>query len=349
MGREQELLSEYHAYDRWVDIVAVAEVWFCGSEGIAPTVEWFERFPTYRHADGEDVSPDFTSLFEDKTAIVGELSSLSLRDKSLDSLCHQIGRYDALRQVPAGPPDAGALADVEDLDVVVFMPHRVANAGAARLAEAMADPDHFYKPRHQPVIIGWSYDATEDSYTFTRDAAAGNPRPRDHARVVGLGSWLEKGYDTLRGVPWQFAKRKVRGRFMNDEPPPLYTATVLWAETFKDLLAEQGLAPPQDIETSTPELAEFMRGQYGFGTARVAERALRFLKTARLASESGKGWTVHYRELRRTHRETVEALISKYLAASSGRAQAVERATSQTEDEAVEPERPSLFDRSDDE
>lgn len=345
-GREQELLNEYYAYDRLVDIVAVAEVWFAGSEGIAPTVDWFERFPQYRHPDGDDVTPDFTVLFKDGTALIGELSSLSLREESLDSLCHQIGRYDGLRQVPSGPagPDGQPLADVTDVDVVVFMPHRVANPGAGRIDRAITDEQHFYEPQERPVIIGWSYDPTENSYTFSRDASANNPRPRDHSRDVGLGSWLDGHYDTLRGIPLHFAPRKLRGRFMNDAPPPLYTATVLWAETLKDMLRDEDLAPPQDIQTSAESIAAFMRRQYGFGTTRVAERALRFLETARLASESGQGWTVHYRELRRTHRETVEALITRYLSPSRGPAQPADAQPSAEAELPVEAERPSLFD-----
>jgi hypothetical protein len=337
-GREEELLQEYYAYDRLVDIVAVAEVWFTKSRGIGPTVQWFERFPRYLHEDGDEVTPEFTVLFADGTALVGEHSSLGLGDESLDELCRQIGRYATLRRVPSAPRRADGtqpLADVSDVDVVLFMPHRVANAGAGRLNAAMEDVEHFYDPPTRPSVIGWSYDDGENSYTFTRSATANNQRPRDHGRDVGLGSWLEGSYDTLRGVPRQFAPFKVRGRFMNDAPPPLYTATVLWAETFKDMLRAEGKVPPHDIETSPDAIAAFMRAQYGFGSASVARQALQFLKTSGLATESGRGWIVRYRELRRTDRETVEALVTKYLAKRPQRTQraSTEREESQEPDE----------------
>lgn len=58
--------ARYFHYDRCVDIVSVAEVWFTKSTGLRATVVHFERFPRLAHPDGNDATPDFTVLFNDQ-------------------------------------------------------------------------------------------------------------------------------------------------------------------------------------------------------------------------------------------------------------------------------------------
>lgn len=49
---EAELLhAEYERYDRCVDIVSAAEVWFTKASGLRDTVAHFERYPTITAED----------------------------------------------------------------------------------------------------------------------------------------------------------------------------------------------------------------------------------------------------------------------------------------------------------
>lgn len=62
----EQLLREFKEYDAKVDIVSSFEVYFRESTSLPATVAHFERFPRYTAPDGDQVSPDFTVLFNDR-------------------------------------------------------------------------------------------------------------------------------------------------------------------------------------------------------------------------------------------------------------------------------------------
>ena len=322
MTDADEHRSRYVRYDRLVDIVSVAEVWFTRSAALSQTVSHFERYPRCTHSDGHPLTPDFTVLFGDATALVGELASLARNPESLEALVNQIARYEAVRQLPAGPATGGAAAlqAVTAVDVVLLTPVDVMNAACDRLRQLIDNEDHPYQPTHPPMVLGWSFDSDLQEYTFVRPDRAGNPVIRDHGRSPSLGSWLSQGSDTLRGLPQHFSAIKAERRFMNDAPPPLYTATVLWGLVLPTILAESGETPPADMQLSVEELTERLRRDYGYGRASNVRAALDFLRVARLAEESGRGWTVYFRDLGRIDRDIAEALLNQYFSeANKGR------------------------------
>lgn len=338
-GPAEDLRTEYDNYDHLVDIVSAAEVWFTKSRDLTPTVAHFERFPRFNHSDGQVVTPEFTVLFNDGTGLVGEISSLALRSESLDSLASQVGRYDTLEELPSGAAPGGGhtLEPISAVDVVVFVPHRVANACIDRLAAAAADDEHPFDPQRLPMVLSWSFDQTENSYTFARDERGGkNPMVRSHGRSPSLSDWLAATSDTLRGVPGQFVPVKVARRFMNDDPPELYTATVLWAETIPSLLGtEADGSLKKKLDVSAAELAEAMRDRYGFGTAGYADKVLRFLRRAGLAVKRGERWIIDYREISRSAPDLRDALLAR--ATSKRRS----RATTTVEESEDEPSSPA--------
>lgn len=314
-GSADDLRTEYDNYDHLVDIVSAAEVWFTKSQDLMPTVAHFERFARFNHSDGLAVTPEFTVLFNDGTGLVGEISSLALRSESLDALASQVGRYDALKELPSGAAAGGGhtLKEVSAVDVVVFVPHRVANACIDRLAAALADDEHPFDPQRLPMVLAWSFDQAENSYTFARDERGGkNPMVRSHGREPSLADWLEASSDTLRGVPNQFIPVKVARRFMNDDPPELYTATVLWAETIPSILGtEADGSLKNELDVSAAELAEAMRDRYGFGTASYVDKVLRFLRRAGVAVNRGERWIIDYREISRSAPDLRDALLAR--------------------------------------
>src|SRR5207249_3608540 len=140
------------------------------------------------------------------------------------------------------------LAPVSAVDVLLITPTEDMNAACARLHQAMEDEGHPYAPINRPTVMGWSLDGGTGVYTLVRTSYAGNPQLRDHGRTPSLSTWLRNGHDTLRGLPRHFETVKVAARFMNDEPPEVYTATVLWAVSMPRLIADRGLPTPCDLE-----------------------------------------------------------------------------------------------------
>lgn len=307
------LWTEYYQYDQRVDIVSIAEVWFTRSKGLPPTVSHFERFPRIDHPDGNPATPDFTVLFNDGTALAAELSHLALQEGSLDDLAAQLLRYDLLPRVPSEPRGSQRpMQDVKDIDVVVFTPLNVANAACDRLAAAIDDDGHTYTPRKPPMVLGYTLDRDTQTYTFVRPTRAKNQLLEVYGRDPSLSKWLETGNDTLRGLPRRFLPVKAQARFMNDSPPALYTATVLWGTLLPSYLAELGKVAPVDLDFTVDQLAERMRRDYGFGRNRDVLAALEFLKVARLAEEGASAWAVYFRDLGNIERDISQALLREY-------------------------------------
>lgn len=189
----EQLLREYKEYDARVDIVSSFEVFFRQSTDLPATVAHFERFPRYAAPDNDQVTPDFTVLFNDGTLLVGEISKLARDEHSLEDLLHQIGRYDRLTQGPSGPLPGGGhtLADVEAVDVLVLVPDGESNAAIDRIDQAIEERRYGYAPRQRPTVMGWSFDVAGSRYIFKYDDRSNNPRPRTHGRDPSLTSWLQ--------------------------------------------------------------------------------------------------------------------------------------------------------------
>lgn len=304
----------YRLYDRRVDIVSVAEVWFTRARGMSQQVAHFERFPVIDHPDGGPATPDFTVLFNDGTAIIGELSHIAPRTSALDSLVAQISRYHDLTEVPAGPADPATgrapMTKVTALDVVVFTPVNGMNEAVDELAKILDDPDHEFSPEHPPMLLGYSFDSDNGTYTFQRPTRGRNELVRDHGRPVGLGSWLTGSHDELRGLPTHFTSIKAQSRFMNDEPQPLYTATVLWNFALPDIARNRGVDLPANLDVTASEIAGHLHTAYGYRCpSETATKALEFLAVGRLAERSADGWVTYYRDLKRADSEMSEALL----------------------------------------
>lgn len=303
-----ELRSDYRRYDHCVDIVSAAEVWFTKASGMRDTAAHFERYPSIPHADGEPATPDFTVLFHDRTAYASEVSNLSREASSLDSLCRQLGRYDQLTQVPGG-----SLAEISAIDVLLFVPHSESIAALQRIAAAAADPGHPYSPSRFPTVLAWSFDADRTKYTFTFDRRSPNEPPRGHGREHSLDRWLERSQDTLTGMPAHFMPFKVAARFMNDTPPKLYMATLLWSDVLPAISGGES-----DINASPGELAAQLRRRYGRGKAAEVKLALEFLAAAGLAERHGDRWIIGHSSISRHADDLVDTLLRRYAAKPPG-------------------------------
>ena len=321
----EQLRREYKEYDAKVDIVSCFEVFFEDSTSLPLTVVHFERFPHYRAPDGRGVTPDFTVLFNDGTLLVGEISNLARDEHSLEDLLHQIGRYDTLSQAPSGLLAGGGhtLTDIEAVDVLVLVPEGESNAAIDRINEAIEEHRYGYAPRQRPTVMGWSFDAAGSRYIFKYDGRSNNPRPRTHGRSPSLTSWLQGSHDTLRCPAGRIGPVKISRRFMNDRPPGLYMATVLWLDALPAVASPR--LPPVDLDVTVADLAAYLRVSYRWGDTDAVNSGLAFLQRAGLARPTANGWAIELKEVATSRGEVHAELMRRYLARPTGPVTAADR------------------------
>jgi hypothetical protein len=321
----ERLVRDYQDYDRQCDVVSCFEVYFTEARQMVETVEHFERFPRYAATDGEPVTPDFTVRFRDGTMLVGEVSKLARNDESLESLLHQIGRYDTLTEGPSGPRDAGGheLAPVEAVDVLLLVPTGEANAARDRIDEAIREGRYGYEPAHRPCVLGHSYDDASSRFVFTYDDRAGNPRPHSYGRNPSLETWLVRNSDTLTCPSGRFSRITAVKRFMNDRPPAVYIATLLWLDALPAIAHPE--APPVDLSVTPADMAAWLREHYGWGDAAAVRKALEFLARAGLARQRQDDWVVALKPIANSKEEVRRELADRYLARPRGPVTASDR------------------------
>lgn len=264
----------------------------------------FERFPRVPDSERNTLTPDFSVVFSDGGGLVGEIARIALHEKSVDSLCSQIAKYDAFTQLPG--PDG--LVDVSFVDVLVLVPQAVGVAAVKRIVvERYAAPAHWYRPSAPPCAVQFAFD--EDRYIFQRLLEPTNGVLRDGERPDGLGRWFEENGD-FKARPSRFSDIKAARAFMNDPVDGLYLATHLWAKTFPTMAADA--RRPVRLALKPADVAAELRDKYGGVRSRDVERALDLLKAAKLAERTADGWVVAWEELRVTgERDLAHALATR--------------------------------------
>lgn len=287
----ERLLRGFTTYDRPVDVVSAFEMAFTTSNSDVPaTVRHFERFPRIPTEDGATLTPDFTVVFDDGTGLAGEIARLALHENSAESLCGQIEKYDALRQLP----DAAGMAEVGQTDVLLLVPQAVGVAAVKRIVvDRFANPKHPYKPSVAPCVVQFAFD--EDRYIFQRLLEPRNGTLRDGDRPDGLGRWFDENGD-FKAKPRRFSDIKAARAFINDPVDQLYLAVHLWAKTFPTMAEDAPRPVRLDVRASV--LAAELRDRFGGVRAADVERALELLKTAKLADQTTDGWVIAWEELR---------------------------------------------------
>lgn len=274
----QRLMREYDTYDQAVDVVSAFEFLFTEPPDMAATVVHFERFPRIpRSDDGDPDTPDFTVLFTDGTALVGEISRLSLRDKSVESACDQLQRYSKLNRVPDA---SGHFTTVTDVDVMQLVPIDVGPDAVERIInERMLNDEHPFKPAKAPCIVQWARDP--DRYMFQRINDQANGVIDGYGREPHLGARIRKLNVPASG----FATIKAGSKFMNDPIKALYLAVILylqvWPTERKGKVGEGTVTPAETAQT--------LRRFYKAGTANDVRNSMALLISAGLAVDNRNG------------------------------------------------------------
>lgn len=320
----EELLRQYATYDQHVDVVCIFEFMVQKATELIPTVKHFERFPSVRSGT-KTLAPDFTILFNDDIAIVGEVASVALHENSIDKLTHQLGEYAAITQVP-GP--GGSPVTVADLDVLLLVPIERGQQALTRITERIGSADDPYNPAKPPVIA--QYAALESKYTIQRINDPANGVLTAGEREHHLGEALARDL-TVDGA--KFNEIKADRRFINDTPSDLYLATHLLLQTVPSLPDYTSASVGGELTVTPSELAKGIRQQYGGGVrAGDVKRALDLLSRAGLAAANSDGtWVVataplRSRNLSDTHMIIVQraAKKTKPLVVGSGREKPVD-------------------------
>ena len=238
---------------------------------------------------------------------------------------HQIGRYDTLDQAPSARLTGGGhdLSDVEAVDILVLVPDGEVNAATDRVDQAIQERRYGYAPRQRPTVMGWSFDAAGSRYIFKYDDRSNNPRPRTHGREPSLTSWLVGAHDTLKCPASRLTGAKVRHRFMNDRPPALYMATILWMDALP--AAARPSVPPVDLEVTAASLAAYLRESYGWSDTDAVSLGLAFLERGGLARQTSAGWAIELKEVATSREEVHSELLRRYLARPTGPVTAADR------------------------
>lgn len=303
----EELLQAHRLYDQYVDVVSAFEWLFTETKAMPGTVAHFERFPRVQGPEGNPATPDFSAVFVDGTGLVGEIARVALHEGSVDDLCHQIRRYDALTELPGS---SGQQINVGHVDVLLLVPLDIGTDVVRRvITERLLDEDHPYKPSHPPCIV--QYVAQSDKYVFQRRPDNGNGQLRDNEREPGLGDWLARS--DFKPPAAAFAHVKAQRPFINDPVAPLYLACQLWTKAFPTLTA--GTTPVGDYKPlikTADELAEDVNAMYG----RVGKTALRdamgILVASRCAESLGVDrWRVAWGDLAHKGGEEVGEVLAR--------------------------------------
>ncbi|RBY75958.1 hypothetical protein DQ239_15740 [Blastococcus sp. TF02-09] len=301
---EQALLTEYETYDQHVDVVSALEWLFTDPavKGMPATVSHFERFPRIPVAGKRDpLTPDFTVLFSDGSAVIGEIAKLALHENSLDKVCAQIGGYAVLDRVPDG---RGGLAAVSHLDVMLLVEAQVGLPAIRRvIKERYLDPEHPYKPPRPPCI--GQFFRTESVYTLQRLPDPDNGVLYSGQREPHIGARLDEGLNIKAS---HFVATKAHRAFINDPIKPLYLATHLWTRTWPTQFG----GGREDITVEEKATTTLLQKQYGVGGITVVRRALELLERAGLAANQGDGtWIVSRKLLGRSGERDVHKIIAR--------------------------------------
>lgn len=288
-----ELVAAFSVYDRAVDVVSAWEMIFTESDTpLRRAVLHFERFPVVRSPSGES-TPDFTVLYDDGSACIGEIAHLPLADEGVDALCAQLARYHKVTHVP-GPM---GIVKVHTVSVMLLVPITVGPPAIQRVIEERAlNDDHPYAPERLPVVVQFVFDRESGKYIFQRipDPRNGELADEGLPEDARLSGWFRRHSVNIR--PDRFQHIKVTRRFVNDPIAPLYLAVTLWTKTIADDGAYTGTKQAV-LEYKVGELAERLRREFGNVRASDVRRALELLAAAGLAERDGDVWRVQWREI----------------------------------------------------
>lgn len=307
----EQLIDGYRLYDEYSDIVSSMQWLFTDTTKLPNVVTHFERFPRFA-VNGVDVTPDFTVLFSNGNAIIGEIARISQRPESVQKLAKQVGAYSSATSVPT----TKGRSKVQEVGVLLLMPVDVAAKTVDRL---ILKPEHDVQLSKAPCIANYSRDTKRYNYNRIRDP--GNGDLPDNGSGADLVGYLNSSLGTPISA---FAPLKAQYPFTNDPVDTLYLATHLYTKTWPTLHGDDLEGDVQiDVDATLKEL----RLQSPSVKKREILRALALLREAERANCLDGQWAVNLGRIRsKTHGSEIHSVLAER--ASRTRTKPTKRATS---------------------
>jgi hypothetical protein len=231
---EDELKNQFSNYERTVWIVNSIHGHFL--KYYPKLLDCFDRFPRFPQVNGEFLTPDFAVSFQSGFDIIGEVKrALGSNDVFLNQTYEQILKYDQplkFRKLPDGPHERTSEAH----DIVLFTNIEYAAKEAKKLRELIRSKKSLKRP---VVIFSVTFDSqqTKPRWIFScltefsdRFSDAGLPKQNR------LSARHQDERESLVIYTNEFAAIQTQHPFCNDAPPSIYTAVLLWAKVFPNLI-----------------------------------------------------------------------------------------------------------------
>jgi hypothetical protein len=302
---EDELKNQFSNYERTVWVVNSIHGHLL--KYYKDILKCFDRFPKFPLGDGTFLTPDFAVSFEpDFNIVVDVKRSLGSREELLNATFKQVCKYAQplkFRLVPEGLHEY----PVKSHDIVLFTNLEYAAKEARKLRELIKRNSF----PESPVIIfsdtfesqqakpRWIFSClTEFSDRFSDDSL-----PEDRR----LSKRHQDDRDPIVIYASEFAAIQAQHPFCNDEPPAVYTAVLLWAKVFPNLIPQDKLVEwtleqnnqgsLEFLTTVEAIIAELDRQRLGVRKQQVMD-ALSLLEAGKLASHTNTGFAIRYRRFR---------------------------------------------------
>ncbi|MFB6187773.1 MAG: hypothetical protein ABEI86_13025, partial [Halobacteriaceae archaeon] len=315
-------LDDFTRYDQYVDVVSCWEEFL---SNYRPFFEgyYFDRFPSMRPiGGGDDLSPDFSVLFNDSYGLVFEVSrTLPPDDERFDSEMDQIRSYDQQLLFHTGDSsttvperhDIVLLVSTTDSQTIAHRLQSFLNDGRLDLGSNIIPMEYTYLDQDRKAKYQFKRLSHVDQ-NFRDDVL-----PNDWQLSKKLS--MDGGtFDNIYSPVSAFYENKVTGVLCNDKPPALYLSCYIWHHVFPEIAVNQSagnLSPraATQLNIEAEQLKENLVENYiPEATIKTdwVEEALDFLVLAEVADPQTNGdYNVRFRNLRDKRRQFKDVVTER--------------------------------------
>lgn len=225
------LLAEFSTYDQMVDVVSCLESFF--NHVYREQLTYFDRFPLIRNPE---LTPDITVLFNNNYGLTIELKrTFPLNDEGFLDDVRQLKSYDRELTLRAGEDGETEVPDI--MDIVIIIQSDNANEIFKRFTRVCEENGIRFE--NNLIFMEFYYDSSGTISRYVLKKWAGPNRAfRDDLGEEGLESILGTQARSIRVRPEHFIEFNITRVFMNDQPPPIYMAVILWVKVLINFLSE---------------------------------------------------------------------------------------------------------------
>ena len=286
-------LKLFYDYDDGLTCVACWYYMFRDLSVYQPFTRHFEWFPQIKQEDLLK-TPDFTVLLT-KGGIIGEVkANMPQDDTAFDKELEQIASYDSISCLP---DVRNEFCQVADIDKILLVRDTCAAEVTQRIIDKFHSDEHWFQMRKPPIVMEYFYsqDYGDTRFVIRRVQHEGNgvfSRMQTNPPEKDLYWHLCEKKRPIRLPPSAWVTTKTKYMVMNDTPPPIFCAVLLWGYLMQWSVRDRGYSPSTtrnrsyELKVSITEIASQIRSDVFFNqTLQVTwiRMGLDYLKTCGLA------------------------------------------------------------------